>query len=151
VQTTTTTSDGKTFTANKVQRHGCYHPTPMGNTANGHSIIITEILTWVQGRLGLVALHDRVQTTTTTSDGKTFTANKVQRHGCYQPTPMGNTAYGHSIKEMHVFQPLLPKKGTFFSHIHLKNARFSATSAQKTHVFQPLSPKKNPRFSATST
>jgi hypothetical protein len=36
-------------------------------------------------------LHYRVETTTTTSDGKTFTANKVQRHGCYQPTPMGNT------------------------------------------------------------
>jgi hypothetical protein len=74
---------------------------------------------------------------------------------------MGNTAYGHSIKEMHVFQPLLPKKGTFFSHIHLKNAHFSATSAQKTHIFQPLLPKKrtffshfhlkNARFSATST
>jgi hypothetical protein len=117
VQTTTTTSDGKTFTANKVQRHGCYQPTPMGNTAYGHSIIIAELLTWVQGRMGLVALHDRVQTTTTTLDGKTFTANKVQRHGCYQPTPMGNTAYGHSIK-----------KCTFFSHFHLKNARFSATS-----------------------
>jgi hypothetical protein len=69
----------------------------MENTAYGHSIIITEILTWVQGRLGLVALHDRVQTTTTTSDGKTFTANKEQRHGCNHPTPMGNTAYGHSI------------------------------------------------------
>jgi hypothetical protein len=96
-QTTTTTSDGKTFTANKVQRHGCYQPTPMGNTAYGHSIIITELVTWVQGRMGLVALHDRVQTTTTTSDGKTFTPNKVQRHGCYQPAPMKNTPYGHSI------------------------------------------------------
>jgi hypothetical protein len=62
VQTTTTTSDGKTFTANKVQRHGCYQPTPMGNTPYGHSIIITELLTWVHGRMGLVALHDRVQT-----------------------------------------------------------------------------------------
>jgi hypothetical protein len=96
VQTTTTTSDGKTFTANKVQRHGCYQPTPMGNTPYGHSRIITKILTWVQGRLGLVALHDRVQTTTTTSDGKAFTANKVQRYGCYQPTPIGNPPFGHS-------------------------------------------------------
>jgi hypothetical protein len=62
---------------------------------------------------------------------------------------------------MHVFQPLLPKKRTFFSHFHLKNARLSATSAQKTHVFQPLPPEKrtffshfhlkNARFSATST
>ena len=73
---------------NKVQRHGCYQPTPMGNTPYGHSIIITELLTWVHGRMGLVALHDRVQTTTTTSDCKTFTANKLQRHGCYQPTLM---------------------------------------------------------------
>jgi hypothetical protein len=178
VHPTTTTLEGKTFTANIVQRYGCYQPTQMGNTPYGHSIIITELLTWVQGRMGLEALHDRVQTTTTTldgktftanivqtttttSDGKTFTANKVQRHGCYQPTPMGNPAYGHSIKEIHVFQPLLPKKGTFFSHIHLKNACFSATSAQKTHVFQPLPPEKctffshfhlkNTRFSATST
>jgi hypothetical protein len=49
----------------------------------------------------------------------------------------------------------------FFSHFHLKNAQFSATSAQKTHVFQPLPPEKctffshfhlkNARFSATST
>jgi hypothetical protein len=49
----------------------------------------------------------------------------------------------------------------FFSHFHLKNTRFSATSAQKTHVFQPLPPEKrtffshfhlkNARFSATST
>jgi hypothetical protein len=97
VQSTTTTSDCKIFTGNKVQRHGCYQPTPMGNTPYGHSIIITELLTWVHGRMGLVALHDRVQTTTTTSDGKIFTGNKVQRHGCYQPTPMGNTPYGHSI------------------------------------------------------
>jgi hypothetical protein len=97
VQTTTTTLDGKTFTANKVQRHGYYQPTPMGNTPYGHCIILTELLTWVHGRMGLVALHDRVQTTTTTLDGKTFTANKVQRHGCYQPTPIGNTPYGHSI------------------------------------------------------
>jgi hypothetical protein len=97
VQTTTTTSDGKTFKANKVQRHGCFQPTPMWNTPYGHSFIITELLTWVKGRMGLVALHDRVQTTTTTLDGKTFTANKVQGHGCYQPTPMGNTPYGHSI------------------------------------------------------
>jgi hypothetical protein len=62
---------------------------------------------------------------------------------------------------MHVFQPLLPKKHMFFSHFHLKNAHFSATSAQKTHVFQPLPPEKctffshfhlkNARFSATST
>jgi hypothetical protein len=52
VQTTTTTSDGKTFTANKVQRQGCYQPTPIRNTPYGHSIIITELLTWVQGRLG---------------------------------------------------------------------------------------------------
>jgi hypothetical protein len=97
VQTTTTTLDGKKFTANIVQRHGCYQPTPMGNTPYGHSIIITELLTWVPGRMGLVALHDRVQTTTTTSDGKTFTDNKVQRHGCYHPTPIRNTPYGHSI------------------------------------------------------
>jgi hypothetical protein len=129
VQTTTTTSDGKTFTDSKLQRHGCYQPTPMGNTAYGHSIIITELLTWVQGRMGLVALHDRVQTTTTTSDGKTFTANKVQRHGCYHPTPMGNTAYGHSIKKCtFLAEPLPPEKHTFFSHFHLKKARFSATS-----------------------
>jgi hypothetical protein len=49
----------------------------------------------------------------------------------------------------------------FFSHFHLKNARFSATSAQKTHVFQPLPHEKRTffshfhlkkaRFSATST
>jgi hypothetical protein len=50
----------------------------------------------------------------------------------------------------------------FFSHFHLKNARFSATSAQKTNAFQPLPPKKKrtffsqfhlkkARFSATST
>jgi hypothetical protein len=55
----------------------------------------------------------------------------------------------------------LPKKRTFFSHFHLKNARFSDTSAQKTHVFQPLLPEKrtffsqfhlkNARFSASST
>jgi hypothetical protein len=37
---------------------------------------------------------------------------------------------------MHVFQPLPPEKLTFFSHFHLKNTRFSATSAQKTHVKQ---------------
>jgi hypothetical protein len=91
MQTTTTTSDGKTFTAYKVQRHGCYQPTPMGNTPYGHSIVMRKILTWVHGRMGLVALHDRVQTTTTTSDCKIFTANKVQRYGCYQPTAMGNT------------------------------------------------------------
>jgi hypothetical protein len=75
VQTTTTTSDGKTFTVNKVQRHGCYQPTPMGNTAYGHSIIITEILTWVQGRLGLVALFLRLYTATfmlQISIGETF-------------------------------------------------------------------------------
>jgi hypothetical protein len=62
---------------------------------------------------------------------------------------------------MHVFQPLPPEKRTFFSHFHLKNTRFSATSAQKTHVFQPLPPEKgtffshfcpkNTRFSATFT
>jgi hypothetical protein len=75
VQTTTTTPDSKTFKANEVQRHGCYQPTPMGNTPYGHSIIITELLTWVHGRMGLVALHDRVQITTTTSDSKIFTAN----------------------------------------------------------------------------
>jgi hypothetical protein len=46
--------------------------------------------------MGLVALHDRVQTTATTLDGNTFTANKVQRHGCYQPTPIKDTPYGHS-------------------------------------------------------
>jgi hypothetical protein len=97
VQTTTTTPDSKTFKANKVQRHGCYQPTPMGNTPYDHFIIITELLTWVHGRMGLVALHDRVKTTTITSDCKIFTANKVQRYGCYQPTPMGNTPSGHSI------------------------------------------------------
>jgi hypothetical protein len=97
LQTTTTTLDGKAFTANKVQSHGCYQPTPMGNTPYGHSMFIKKILTWVQGRLGLVALHDRVKTTTTTSDGKAFTAIKVQSHGCYQPTPIGNPLYGHSI------------------------------------------------------
>jgi hypothetical protein len=118
---TTSTSDGKIFTANKVQRHGCNQLTPMGNTPYGHSIIITELLTWVQGRIRLEALHDRVQTTTTTSDGKTFTANKVQRHGCYHPT--------------------------FFSHFHLKNTRFSANSAHKRHVFQPLPPEKRKFFS----
>jgi hypothetical protein len=94
MQTTTTTSNAKTFTANKVQRHGCYQPTPMGNTPYGHSTFITELLTWVHGRMGLLALHDRMQISTTTSDGKTFTAYKVQRHGCYQPTPMGYTPYG---------------------------------------------------------
>jgi hypothetical protein len=62
---------------------------------------------------------------------------------------------------MHVFQPLPPEKCMFFSHFHLKNTRFSATSAQKTHVFQPLPPEKgtffsnfhlkNARFTATST
>jgi hypothetical protein len=72
---------------------------------------------------------------------------------------------------MHVFQPLPPEKHTFFSHFHLKNACFSATSTGKTHVFlatstwkthvfQPLPPEKctffshfhlkNARFSATS-
>jgi hypothetical protein len=50
---------------------------------------------------------------------------------------------------MHVFQPLLPKKGMFFSHFCPKNTHFSATSAQKGHIFQPLLPKKA-RFSATS-
>jgi uncharacterized membrane protein YciS (DUF1049 family) len=97
VKTTTTTSDDKAFTANKVQSHGCYQPTPVRNTLFGHSIIITEMLAWVHGRMELVALHDRVKTTTTTSDGNTFTANKVQRHGYYQPTPVGNTQYSHSI------------------------------------------------------
>jgi hypothetical protein len=97
VQTTTTTSDGKIFTANKGQRHGCYQPTPIKNTPYGNSAYITKILTWVQGRLGLVALHDRVQTTTTTSDSRTFKPNKVERHGCYQPTPIGNTPFFHSI------------------------------------------------------
>jgi hypothetical protein len=29
---------------------------------------------------------------------------------------------------MHVVQPLPPEKRTFFSHFHLKNAHFSATS-----------------------
>jgi hypothetical protein len=65
---------------------------------------------------------------------------------------------------MHVLQPLPPEKCTFFSHFHLKNTRFSDTSAHfhlKMHVFQPLLPKKhmffshfhlkNARFSATST
>jgi hypothetical protein len=62
---------------------------------------------------------------------------------------------------MHVFQPVPPEKCTFFSHFHLKNAPFSATSAQKRHVFQSLPPEKctffshfhlkNARFSATST
>jgi hypothetical protein len=35
----------------------------------------------------------------------------------------------------------------FFSNFHLKNARFSATSAQKMHVFQPLPPEKRTFFS----
>jgi hypothetical protein len=62
---------------------------------------------------------------------------------------------------MHVFQPLPPEKSTFFSHFHMKNARFSASSTWKMHVFQPLPPEKrtffshfylkNARFSATST
>jgi hypothetical protein len=34
-----------------------------------------------------------------------------------------------------------------FSHFHLKNACFSATSAQKTHVFQPLPLEKGMFFS----
>jgi hypothetical protein len=46
-QTTATTLDGNTFTANKVQRHGCYQPTPMADTPYGHSTFITELLTWV--------------------------------------------------------------------------------------------------------
>jgi hypothetical protein len=29
---------------------------------------------------------------------------------------------------MHIFQPLLPEKRTFFSHFHPKNVHFSATS-----------------------
>jgi hypothetical protein len=62
-----------------VQRHGCYQPTPMGNTPYGHSTFITELLTWVHGRMGLVALHERVQTTTTTLDGKTFTAYNIRK------------------------------------------------------------------------
>jgi hypothetical protein len=49
----------------------------------------------------------------------------------------------------------------FFSHVHIKNAHFSATSTWKMHVFQPLLPKKctffshfhlkNASFSAAST
>jgi hypothetical protein len=35
----------------------------------------------------------------------------------------------------------------FFSHFHLKNARFSATSTWKMHVFQPLPPEKRTFFS----
>jgi hypothetical protein len=64
---------------------------------SGWKTCIFQVEVAEQGRMGLVALHDRVQTTTTTSDGKIFTGNKVQRHGCYQPTAMGNTPYGHSI------------------------------------------------------
>jgi hypothetical protein len=62
---------------------------------------------------------------------------------------------------MHVFQTLLPKKRTFFSQFHLKNACFLAISTWKTHVFQPLPLEKrtffshfcpkNTRFSDTST
>jgi hypothetical protein len=62
---------------------------------------------------------------------------------------------------MHIFQPVPPKKCTFFSQFHLKNARFSASSTRKKHVFQPPPPEKhtffshfhlrNARFSATST
>jgi hypothetical protein len=62
---------------------------------------------------------------------------------------------------MHVFQPLPHEKRTFFSHFHLKNARFSDTSAQKMQFFQPVPLEKrtffshfhlkNARFSATST
>jgi hypothetical protein len=48
---------------------------------------------------------------------------------------------------MHNFKPLPPKKRRFFSHFRLKNARFSATSAQKRHVFQPLTPEKCTFFS----
>jgi hypothetical protein len=45
-----------------------------------------------------------------------------------------------STWKTHVFQPLPHEKRTFFSHFHMKNARFSATSTWKTHVFQPLPP-----------
>jgi hypothetical protein len=33
-----------------------------------------------------------------------------------------------SAQKTHVFQQLPPEKCTFFSHFHLKNTRFSATS-----------------------
>jgi hypothetical protein len=132
VQTTTTTSDGKTFTANKVQRHGCYQPTLVGNTPYCHSIIITELLTWVHGRMGLVALHDRVQTTTTTSDCKTFTANKVQRHGCYQPTPMRNTPYDHSIIITELLTWVHGRMGLVALHDRVKST--TTTSDGKTFI-----------------
>jgi hypothetical protein len=93
----------------------------MGNTPYGHSIIVTELLTWVHGRMGLVALHDRVKTTTTTSDGK-FTANKVQRHGCYQPTPIGNTPYGHSILMKKILTWVQGRLGLVALHDRVKSS-----------------------------
>jgi hypothetical protein len=144
VPTTTTTLHGKIFTANKVQRHGCYQPTPMGNTPYGHSTIITELLTWVHGRMGLVALHDRVQPTTTTSDGKTFTANEVQRHGCYQPTPMGNTPYGHSINKTELLTWVHERMGIVALHdgvqtttTTLDGKTFTANKVQRHGCYQP--------------
>jgi hypothetical protein len=144
VQTTTITADGKTFTANKVQRHGCYQPTPIGNTPHGHSIITTGILTWKQGRLGLVALHDRVKTTTTTPDGKTFTANKVQRHGCYQPTLMGNTPYGHSIILTELLTCVHGRMGLVALHDRVQTTTttsdcktFTANKVQRHGFYQP--------------
>jgi hypothetical protein len=47
---------------------------------------------------------------------------------------------------MHNFKPLPPEKHTFFSHFHMKNARFSASSTWKTHVFQPLPHEKHTFF-----
>jgi hypothetical protein len=151
VQTTTTTPDGKTFTANKVQRHGCYQPTPMGNTPYGHSIIITELLTWVHGRMELVALHDRVQTTTTTSDCKIFTANKVQRYGCYQPTPMGNTPYGHSIIITELLTWVHGRMGLVALHDTVQTTTttsdcktFTANKVQRHGCYQPTSMENTP-------
>jgi hypothetical protein len=144
VQTTTTTPDSKTFTANKVQGHGCYQPTPMGNTPYGHSIIITELLTWVKGRMGLVALHDRVQTTTTTLDGKTFTANQVQRHGCYQPTKIRNTPYGHSIIIIELWTLVQGRMGLVALHDRVQTTtttsdckKFTGNKVQRHGCYQP--------------
>ncbi len=151
VKTTIATWDGKVFTANKVQRHGCYQPTPVGNTLYGHSVIIPEILTWVQGRLGLVALHDRVKTTTTTSEGKAFTAKKVQRHGCYQPTPMGNTLYGHFIIITEILTWVQGRLGLIALHDRVKTTTttsegkgFTANKVQRHGCYQPTPMRNTP-------
>jgi hypothetical protein len=105
----------------------------MRKSPNGHSIIITKILAWVQGRLGLVALHDRVKTTTTNPDGKAFTANKVQRHGCYQPTPMGNTPNGHSIFITEILTWVQGRLGLVALHDRLKTTTTNSDTRQGIH------------------